>query len=411
MRIGFLPSTLLALGLCAAFALGAAPPAFAGGGWRNDLNAGFAAARAADRPLLVHVSATWCPPCRQMEPVLRSAPISALLRDEAIGVHLDFDRNKADAQRLGVRGLPADVLLAPDGRVLGQMSGFKQPADYARRVRAVAAQYVSVKTKPRPVRGSTPSRAVAPTPRPAVPPHEALDFRPQVLDDRFAKKQDPSWSMDNPPGLAAPDPEPEHGPGLGRIAPIPSESRSGGGAFGDSNRTPAANTYGDHPDPFGPRPTSDPLAPAVPDVEPDRESRRPVAGTPRVARRPSRKLLGMRGFCPVTLHEQRDWVRGARDFQWEHQGITYFLANEKAFDKFYERAERYAPKLLGCDPVLYRDEGRAVPGSTKYAAIWRDDLFLFTSAATRKTFHADPSRYANGRQVLLIDEIEGVGRY
>ncbi|NNJ24680.1 thioredoxin domain-containing protein [Alienimonas chondri] len=396
MRSGSPHSFLTALAVCAAVACAQGPTAGAGE-WLGNLDAGFAAAQRADRPLLVHFSADWCGPCQQMKPILHSRTVTDVLRTDAVGVHLDFDRNKAAAQKYGVRGIPADVLLTPDGRVLGQMSGLKQPDDYARRVRAVAGQYVSLRSLPQPDLGA----------RLAVDSPKSIAKRTPFEDPSF-------------PGLAAPEPK-QSDPSLSPAVP----DAAFGGAFGDSasdgpsnaggSAAPRGDTFGDYPDPFGPKPTTDPLAadPPASSGQPsnEREMRRPVVGSPRVARRPSRKLLGMRGFCPVTLHDQRQWVRGARDFQWEHQGITYFLADDAAFDKFYMNADRYAPKLLGCDPVLYRDEGRAVPGSTKHAAIWRDDLFLFQSAETRAKFRADPSAYANGRQVLLIDEIEGIGTY
>ncbi|MFH5802760.1 thioredoxin domain-containing protein [Alienimonas sp. DA493] len=392
MRSGLVPHILAAVAVCAVSAGGAGTSARAAD-WYEDLASARAAAVESDRPLLLHFSASWCGPCRQMEPVLHSATVADVLRKDAVGVHLDFDRHKAIAQQYGVRGIPADVLLTPDGRVLGQMSGLKQPADYARRVRAVAGQYVSLKQLPKPELG----------PRIAFDKPEG----PRI------SVTDPSW----PAGLAAPGDDGDE-PNLGPAVP----DAAFDGAFGDSapSATPPTRSpsdlYGGRPDPFRPGSSADPGAVDTPNAPPagaseDRESRRPVPGTPRVVRRPTRKLLGMRGFCPVTLHLEKKWVRGKRDFQWEHQGITYFLASDAAFDKFYANADRYAPKLLGCDPVLYRDEGRAVPGSTTYAAIWRDDLFLFVSDENRKTFHADPSRYANGRQVLLIEEIEGVGTY
>ena len=413
MRSGNILTAAVAL----AAAVSAIPASAVAGGWHRDLPSALESARAGDRPVLMHFSASWCGPCRQMEPVLRSAEVADVLRDGAVGVHLDFDTHKDVAQRYGVRSIPADVLLTPDGRVLGQMSGVKQPGDYARRVRAVAAQYAGLKVRaPAPRRPAGGSNGDGPVPRIArmAPP------------DRRPGAGDPSWEDD--PALAAPDPG--GAPDFGRSPELGRPTRDLGGAFGDSVPRPADDPLSGRPDPFGPSPAAKPdplrtapaqrepkyprpdapaLAPLADDLRADDPA--PRSGRPRIARRPSRRLLGMRGFCPVTLHEQRRWVRGDREFQWEHQGITYFLADTAAFDRFYEEPERYAPKLLGCDPVLYRDEGRAVPGSTAHAAIWRDDLFLFTSAKTRAAFRADPSKYANSRQVLLIEEIEGAGTF
>ena len=117
-------------------------------------------------------------------------------------------------------------------------------------------------------------------------------------------------------------------------------------------------------------------------------------------------LLGLKGFSPVALFEDRRWAKGEPRYAWEHQGLTYLMASQEEFRKFQRESERYAPRLLGCDPVLYYDDGRAVPGSTQYAAMFDDALFLFQSPATRAKFRESPERYTKRRTVLLIDEIE-----
>ena len=121
-------------------------------------------------------------------------------------------------------------------------------------------------------------------------------------------------------------------------------------------------------------------------------------------------LLGLKGFSPVGLYESRKWSKGDPRFAWEHQGLTYLMSSEDELRKFQRDSERYAPRLLGCDPVLYFDEGRAVPGSTQHAAMFDDGLYLFNSPATRAKFRESPERYTKRRTVLLIDEIELAGR-
>ena len=121
-------------------------------------------------------------------------------------------------------------------------------------------------------------------------------------------------------------------------------------------------------------------------------------------------LLGLKGYSPVALHSGRQWVKGSPRFAWEHQGLTYLMTSAEELARFQDDAERYAPRLLGCDPVLYYDEERAVPGSTSYAALFADGLFLFTSAETRDTFRANPERYPRRRTVLLTEECGPIRR-
>ena len=393
------------LGLLLAAATGLSAAALpTGGGWHGDLGAALATAERLDRPVLIHFSAPWCGPCQRMKPVLGSPIVARRLSEDAVGVSLDFDAHRDVAARYGVASIPADVLLSPDGRVLGVMSGYKNAPDYARRVAAVAGQYRELQTRL--------ARRVPAAPVRAPDPRGSGTGVPDIA------LLDPSW--DDGPALPAPARRP--------AAPDP-ELPPAGGAFGDSGATyddfSGTETPGTRSGPVpyrsdrpvGDAPLPDPFGPAPASTDGDRAPSDLVESTPgrpRVARRVgggAPRLLGMRGYCPVTLHRSREWTRGDAQYAWDHQGVTYFLADAEAFAAFVKGSEEFAPRLLGCDPVLYKDEGRAVPGKTKHAAIWRGGLFLFAGPDTRRTFAADPTAYAASRQVLLIDEIEGVKTY
>ncbi|QDT39542.1 thioredoxin family protein [Stratiformator vulcanicus] len=118
------------------------------------------------------------------------------------------------------------------------------------------------------------------------------------------------------------------------------------------------------------------------------------------------QLLGLRGFCPVTLHGSRQWTRGSKRFSVEHQGISYFCVSARAASRFREGPEQYAPRLLGCDPVIYFTTGKAVPGSVEHAAFYDEVLYLFAGAKTRSAFRDDPSEFMNRRAIVLLDEID-----
>lgn len=121
-------------------------------------------------------------------------------------------------------------------------------------------------------------------------------------------------------------------------------------------------------------------------------------------------LLGLKGYCPVSLYRDRKWVKGDPKYKWEHQGLTYFLATSEDWERFRMEAERYAPRLLGCDPVLYFDEGKAIPGSTSFAVYFDEVLYLFKTPETRARFRETPERYIRRQTVLLIDEMEAALR-
>ncbi|MCW0212590.1 MAG: thioredoxin [Pseudonocardia sp.] len=72
------------------------------------------------RPVLVDFTATWCPPCRMIEPVL--AEIAAERAGELDVVSLDVDLNPRTAAAAGVMGMPT-LSLYVDGRVVTQVVG------------------------------------------------------------------------------------------------------------------------------------------------------------------------------------------------------------------------------------------------------------------------------------------------
>lgn len=61
----------------------------------------------AETPVLVDFTAAWCPPCRQMEPVLEALDAA---RGDVDVVALDVDANRATAARYGVLGMPTFIL-------------------------------------------------------------------------------------------------------------------------------------------------------------------------------------------------------------------------------------------------------------------------------------------------------------
>lgn len=116
------------------------------------------------------------------------------------------------------------------------------------------------------------------------------------------------------------------------------------------------------------------------------------------------------GYCPVTLWGRRKWEKGSPQFAAEYQGQTYYMASAKDLEKFQQNMKRYAPQLLGCDPVLMSKDDRAVAGSTRYGAFYDDELYLFTTDDHRKQFKANPDRYVREKVVLDLDRIEQVIR-
>lgn len=72
--------------------------------------------------VLVDFTASWCPPCKALAPVLES--VSGRYEGRAKVVKVDADENANLAARYGVTGLP-NLLFFRDGEVVNQAVGYQ----------------------------------------------------------------------------------------------------------------------------------------------------------------------------------------------------------------------------------------------------------------------------------------------
>lgn len=76
-------------------------------------------------PVLVDFTATWCPPCRAIAPMLDA--LAADYRGRLKVTSLDVDANPESAMRYGIRSVPA-LLLFKKGQVVQQLLGARPRA-------------------------------------------------------------------------------------------------------------------------------------------------------------------------------------------------------------------------------------------------------------------------------------------
>jgi YHS domain-containing protein len=116
--------------------------------------------------------------------------------------------------------------------------------------------------------------------------------------------------------------------------------------------------------------------------------------------------IGLHGFSPVSLVGDHKWMRGSDRFACEHRGITYYMTSAEELQQFKEDSDRYAPQVLGCDPVILDVTDRAISGDIRYAAFFDGELYLFVSEKSRQAFRQDPDRFVRTKQVFKLDELE-----
>jgi thiol-disulfide isomerase/thioredoxin/YHS domain-containing protein len=126
---------------------------------------------------------------------------------------------------------------------------------------------------------------------------------------------------------------------------------------------------------------------------------------------PRKQIVGLDGYSPVQIKNSRRWIKGDPRYAATHDGIVYHLSSEAELRTFIAAPHRYSPRMLGCDPVELWKTDRAFAGSVEYGAFFENELFLFRSAASRREFKLDPSRFVRMRHVLRADDIQGATRF
>ncbi|MFO1040934.1 MAG: thioredoxin family protein [Planctomycetaceae bacterium] len=117
-------------------------------------------------------------------------------------------------------------------------------------------------------------------------------------------------------------------------------------------------------------------------------------------------VVGLDGFSPVAIAKSREWVRGSARFPWDYKGIVYYMSSREELLEFRKSPEAYAPKLLGCDPVILVQTDRAIAGSPDFAAFFDDELYLFKSDEQRKLFKKNPQKFTKFQQAVKVDQID-----
>ena len=105
-------------------------------------------------------------------------------------------------------------------------------------------------------------------------------------------------------------------------------------------------------------------------------------------------MKGLKGFCPVTLHDERELVDAKSEFHATHRGQKFHFASAETKAKFDEDPSVYTPAAYGADVVALTRDKDVVEGSLDHAAWFKGRLYLFGSQDAHDAFVSNPVQYA-----------------
>lgn len=105
-------------------------------------------------------------------------------------------------------------------------------------------------------------------------------------------------------------------------------------------------------------------------------------------------MKGLKGFCPVSLRDQRELIDAKPDFHSTFRGQKFHFASAEAKLKFDDEPARYAPAAYGADVVALTRDKDVVEGTLDFAAWFKGRLYMFGSQETHDTFVTNPSQFA-----------------
>ncbi|MBX3450259.1 MAG: YHS domain-containing protein [Planctomycetaceae bacterium] len=202
---------------------------------------------------------------------------------------------------------------------------------------------------------------------PAADPFAEDPFASQPIEPE--PKKEPAAAA---PALAAPTLDDPFAPSPAKAAVAEKPARTTNGAPALLPQTPAANAA--------------PVAKAAPS-EADEKMRR-------IRERDG--MTGLKGFCPVTLRDQRELRDAQTQFESAYRGQKYHFASADAKLRFEANPARYAPAAYGADVVSLARDKDVVEGTLDHAAWFRGRLYLFGSQASHDEFVSNPVEFAVG---------------
>jgi thiol-disulfide isomerase/thioredoxin/YHS domain-containing protein len=107
--------------------------------WNSNLQSAQQLAAQTNRLVVVHFWADWCSSCLKMQRTTFNQPgLAQTIEAQFVPVKLNYDENNDVAAHYGVQRLPTDLVLTPQGQLVGRFEGALSAQAYAAQLTSIA---------------------------------------------------------------------------------------------------------------------------------------------------------------------------------------------------------------------------------------------------------------------------------
>lgn len=142
-----------------------------------------------------------------------------------------------------------------------------------------------------------------------------------------------------------------------------------------------------------PAPPQQPAAPAPNSIDASSAARTATVATTATAA-PAQPAFG--GLCLTSVVEERQLIPGSETVTGEYRGRQLHFRDAVQRDLFFQNPQKYWPVLDGICAGTYMESGQSIPGKLQHAAVFRNQVWLFSDRDQMLSFIESPADYATG---------------
>lgn len=116
--------------------------------------------------------------------------------------------------------------------------------------------------------------------------------------------------------------------------------------------------------------------------------------------KPRQFRLGLGGYCPVRLLNDRQWIAGDSKLVALYDGFAYRFSDGRRLQIFRANPSKYAPALGGDNIVHFAKTGQRSPSDFTQGVVHDGRLYFVGSSSQRREFLDEPKRFANADLAL-----------